>query len=299
MEGIGVKQSALKALVMGTHAVMLSHCRHRLPRQRAPKNRLQMRADRRCATTLDNAPMTHPPSQTLTRQAVAPHILAFDVFGTVVDWHSGIAREVRALQPGVDGDAFALAWRAGYQPAMRRVMSGELGWTLIDDLHRLILDGILDQFGLSHLSDAQKQHLNKAWHRLDPWPDVVAGLTRLKQKHTICTLSNGNIGLLTNMAKHGGLPWDCILSAEVFRAYKPAPATYLGVAKIFDVAPEQVMLVAAHQDDLAAARACGLQTAYIERPFEFGQAKPKDVSPDPANTFHAQDMLALADQLGC
>ena len=243
--------------------------------------------------------MTYPPLQTPARQAVAPQILAFDVFGTVVDWHSGIAREVRALQPGVDGDAFALAWRAGYQPAMRRVMSGELGWTLIDDLHRLILDGILDQFGLGHLSDAQKQHLNKAWHRLDPWPDVVAGLTRLKQKHTICTLSNGNIGLLTNMAKHGGLPWDCILSAEVFRAYKPAPATYLGVAKVFDVAPGQVMLVAAHQDDLVAARACGLQTAYIERPFEFGQAQPKDVSPNPANTFHAQDLLALADQLGC
>ena len=225
-------------------------------------------------------------------------ILAFDVFGTVVDWHSGIAREVRELQPGIDSDAFALAWRAGYQPAMRRVMSGELGWTLIDDLHRLILDGIVNQFGLGNLSEAQKQHLNKAWHRLDPWPDVVAGLTRLKRKHTICTLSNGNIGLLTHMAKHGGLPWDCILSAEVFRAYKPDPATYLGVARVFDVSPEQVMLVAAHQDDLAAARACGLKTAYIERPFEFGQTKPKDVSQRAANTLHARDFLALADQLG-
>ena len=231
-----------------------------------------------------------------------PQILCFDVFGTVVDWHSSIAREVRAVDPGVDGEAFALAWRAGYQPAMRRVMSGELGWTLIDDLHRMILDGILEQFGLlglKGLSEAQKQHLNKAWHRLDPWPDVVAGLTRLKQKHTICTLSNGNIGLLTNMAKRAGLPWDCILSAEVFRAYKPAPATYLGAAKVFDVPPGQVMLVAAHQDDLAAARACGLQTAYIERPLEFGLAQPKDVSPDAANTLHAKDMLALADQLGC
>ena len=232
-------------------------------------------------------------------QRASPHILAFDVFGTVVDWHSGIAREVRALRPDVDGDAFALAWRAGYQPAMRRVMSGELGWTLIDDLHRLILDGILGQFGLSDLTEPQRRHLNKAWHRLDPWPDVVAGLTRLKQKHIICTLSNGNIGLLADMAKRGGLPWDCILSAEVFRAYKPDPATYLGVATVFDVAPGQVMLVAAHQDDLAAARACGLQTAYIERVFEFGQAKPKDVSPDAANTRHAKDLLALADQLGC
>ncbi len=236
---------------------------------------------------------------TLTPRLRAPHVLAFDIFGTVVDWHSGIAREVQALRPDVDGDAFALAWRAGYQPAMRRVMSGELGWTLIDDLHRLILDGILGQFGLSDLSEPDKQHLNKAWHRLDPLPDVVAGLTRIKQKHIICTLSNGNIGLLTDMAKRGGLPWDCILSAEVFRAYKPAPTTYLGVAKVFDVAPSQVMLVAAHQDDLAAARACGLQTAYIERVFEFGQAKAKDVSPDAANTRHAKDLLALADQLGC
>ena len=228
-----------------------------------------------------------------------PHILAFDVFGTVVDWHSGIAAEVQALRPAVDGDAFALAWRAGYQPAMRRVMSGELGWTLIDALHRLILDPLLPRFGLGDLSEAERQHLNRAWHRLDPWPDVLAGLQRLKTRHTLCTLSNGNLGLLTNMAKRAKLPWDCILSAEVFRAYKPDPATYLGVARVFDLAPSQVMLVAAHQDDLAAARACGLQTAYIERPAEFGQAQPKDISPDPANTLHAKDFQALADQLGC
>nr|MDP2190756.1 haloacid dehalogenase type II [Rhodoferax sp.] len=226
-------------------------------------------------------------------------VLAFDVFGTVVDWHSGIAREVQALCPGVDGSEFALAWRTGYQPAMRRVMSGELGWTLIDDLHRLILEQILEKFGLTDLTETQKQHLNKAWHRLDPWPDVVAGLTRLKSRHTICTLSNGNIGLLTHMAKRAALPWDCILSAEVFRAYKPDPATYLGVARVFNLAPAEVMLVAAHQDDLAAARACGLQTAYIERPAEFGSAHPKDISPNLANTWHAKDLLALADNLGC
>ena len=226
-------------------------------------------------------------------------VLAFDIFGTVVDWHSGIAREVQALRPEVDGGEFALAWRAGYQPAMRRVMSGELGWTLIDDLHRLILDGILGRFGLADLTETQKQHLNKAWHRLDPWPDAVAGLTRLKSRYTICTLSNGNIGLLTNMAKRAGLPWDCVLSAEVFRAYKPDPATYLGVARVFDLSAAEVMLVAAHQDDLAAARACGLQTAYIERPAEFGAARLKDISPDPANTFHAKNLRALAEQLGC
>lgn len=226
-------------------------------------------------------------------------VLAFDIFGTVVDWHTGIAREVQALRPDVDGGAFALAWRAGYQPAMRRVRSGELGWTLLDDLHRLILDDILEKFGVTDLTETQKQQLNKAWHRLDPWPDVVAGLTRLKSRHTICTLSNGNIGLLTNMAKRADLPWDCTLSAEVFRVYKPDPATYLGVARVFDVAPADVMLVAAHQDDLAGARACGLQTAYIERPAEFGLAHPKDVSPDPANTWHASDLLALADLLRC
>lgn len=229
---------------------------------------------------------------------LAPRVLAFDVFGTVVDWHGSIRREVaQALGPRVDAGAFALAWRAGYQPAMRRVMSGELGWTLLDDLHRMILDQLLAQFGVHELGEAEKLHLNKAWHRLDPWPDVVQGLVRLKQRYLICTLSNGNIGLLTQMAKHGGLPWDCILSAEVFKAYKPDPATYLGVARVFDLAPTAVMLVAAHQDDLAAARACGLQTAYVERPAEFGADRLKDVSPDPANTLHARNFLDLADQL--
>ena len=235
---------------------------------------------------------------------VLAKVLAFDIFGTVVDWHGSIAKEINAMgwqAKGlqVDGGEFALAWRAGYQPAMQRVMSGELGWTLIDDLHRMILDEILVKFNITHLSEAQKRHLNKVWHRLEAWPDSVAGLTRLKRKFTICSLSNGNLGLLTNMAKRAGLPWDCILSAEVFRAYKPHPSTYLGVAKVFDVAPGEVMLVAAHQDDLAAARQCGLQSAYIERPHEFGRQQPKDVSPMAANTWHAKDLLALADQLGC
>jgi 2-haloacid dehalogenase len=228
-----------------------------------------------------------------------PKILAFDIFGTVVDWHGSIVRELEALYPQVDGNAFALAWRAGYQPAMQRVRSGELGWVRIDELNRMILDAMLPTFGLEHLSEAERQHLNRVWHRLEAWPDSVAGLLRLKTRYTLCTLSNGNIGLLTNMAKRAGLPWDCILSAEVFRAYKPDPATYLGVAKVFDVAPEQVMLCAAHHDDLAAARACGLQTAYIERPLEFGAAQVKDVSPQDGNDVHARDVLQLADWLGC
>jgi 2-haloacid dehalogenase len=226
-------------------------------------------------------------------------VLAFDIFGTVVDWHGSIVKEVSALYPQVDANAFALAWRAGYQPAMSRVRSGELGWTRIDELHRLILDDLLPRFGLQHLSETERAHLNRVWHRLDAWPDTVEGLTRLKRKYTICSLSNGNLGLLTNMAKRAGLPWDCVLSAEVFKAYKPDPATYLGVANVFDVKPSEVMLCAAHHEDLAAARACGLGTAYIERPFEFGSAQPKDVSPQAGNDFHAKNIHHLADLLGC
>ena len=227
-----------------------------------------------------------------------PAVLAFDVFGTVVDWHGSIVREMRALHPQVDADAFALAWRAGYQPAMQRVRSGEIGWTSIDALHRSILDTLLPRFGLAHLDEAARRELNRVWHRLDPWPDTVAGLTRLKARYAICTLSNGNLGLLADMAKRAALPWDLILSAEVFRAYKPDPAAYLGVAQVFDVRPDEVMLVAAHHDDLAAARACGLATAYVERPLEFGAAHVKDVSPVPENTLHARDFGHLADLLG-
>lgn len=228
-----------------------------------------------------------------------PRVLAFDIFGTVVDWHGSIAREVDAMGLGVDGGEFALAWRAGYQPAMQRVRSGELGWTRIDELHRMILDEVLSHFGIMSLDEAQKRHLNRAWHRLDPWPDSVEGVTRLKSRFIVTTLSNGNIGLLTDMAKRAGLPWDCVLSAEVFRAYKPDRAAYLGVASTFDLDPSEVMLVAAHHDDLAGARACGLLTAYIERPLEFGAAKPKDVSPRPENTLHCRSMADLAQKMGC
>ncbi len=240
----------------------------------------------------------HPPSSVEELKA-STRVLAFDIFGTVVDWHGSIMREVQTLYPTVDANAFALAWRAGYQPAMARVRSGELGWTRIDELHRLILETLLPQFGLTHLSEAERVHLNRVWHRLDAWSDSVAGLARLKKKYTICSLSNGNIGLLTHMAKRAGLPWDCVLSAEVFRAYKPDPATYLGVAQVFDLQAHAVMLCAAHHDDLQAARACGLRTAYIERPFEFGVSQLKAVSPQPGNDLHARDIHALADLLGC
>lgn len=226
-------------------------------------------------------------------------VLAFDVFGTVVDWHGSIVREVSALGLPVDPVDFASAWRNGYRPAMARVRSGELPWTRIDDLHRMILDQVLVDFGITSLSEEQKRDLNLVWHRLAGWPDSVSGLTRLKRKFTIVTLSNGNLGLLADMAKNAGLPWDLILSAEVFRHYKPDPETYLGVGQTFDLAPEQTMLVASHKDDLVAAHALGLKTAFIERPAEFG---PKKVNPDLERvgwtTFHATDFNQLADQLG-
>ncbi len=225
----------------------------------------------------------------------APKILAFDVFGTVVDWHGSICREAETMMPGLDGAAFANAWRAGYKPAMAEVRSGQLGWTRIDDLHRRILDRILPEFGQG-LPQAQRQQLNLAWHRLAPWPDAVEGLARLKSRFTIVTLSNGNLGLLANMAKHAGLPWDLILSAEVFRHYKPDPEAYLGVAEVFAVQPEEVMLVATHEDDLEAAQQCGLQTAYVHRPAEYGALR-KPVGDLARFTLEAADFIALDAQL--
>jgi 2-haloacid dehalogenase len=233
----------------------------------------------------------------MTKQA---KVLAFDVFGTVVDWHGSIAAEVKKLKLSLDPDEFATAWRKGYKPAMARVRSGQLPWTKIDDLHRLILNDILKEFNVTTLSEAQIHDLNLVWHRLTPWADTVAGLTRLKSKFIIVTLSNGNLGLLAEMAKNAGLPWDLILSAEVFRHYKPDPETYLGVADIFDVCPDQVMLVAAHKDDLISAQACGLQTAFIERPLEFGpKVIREDLHREGFTTHHAKDLNDLATQLGC
>lgn len=228
-----------------------------------------------------------------------PTVLAFDVFGTVVDWHGSIVREVAGLNLGVDAVDFASAWRNGYRPAMARVRSGELPWTRIDELHRMILDRVLQDFGITALSEAQKRELNLVWHRLAPWPDSVSGLIRLKRQFTIVTLSNGNLGLLADMAKHAGLPWDLILSAEVFHHYKPDPETYLGVGRTFDLPPEQTMLVAAHKDDLEAAHKLGLQTAFIERPTEFGPKHQRsDLNREIWTTYHATDFNQLADQLG-
>ena len=234
-------------------------------------------------------------------RAPAVKALAFDVFGTVVDWRGSIIREGRALgrrrKLKVDWAAFADAWRGGYRPAMARVRSGELPWTKIDDLHRMILDGLLEPFGLRGLPEQEIDHLNRAWHRLSPWRDARAGLAKLKRRHVIATLSNGNVALLVNMAKHAKLPWDCILSAEVMRHYKPDPETYLGAADLLGLAPHELMMVAAHKDDLHAARACGLKTAYVTRPREYGPGVKVDVSREPAFDVHARDFNDLARQL--
>jgi 2-haloacid dehalogenase len=227
-----------------------------------------------------------------------PKVIAFDIFGTVVDWHGSISAEVQKLNLPVDTNAFATAWRNGYQPAMARVRSGELPWTKIDALHRMILDDILNDFAITSLKESEKQDLNLVWHRLNPWPDTVRGLTQLKSQFTIVTLSNGNLSLLAHMAKHGSLPWDLILSAEVFKHYKPDPETYLGVAEIFDLQPHEVMLAAAHKDDLLAAHHCGLQTAFIERPFEYGHDHIRqDLHHESFTNYHAKDILDLAAQL--
>ena len=228
--------------------------------------------------------------------------LVFDVFGTVVDWRGSLIREGRAFGQekhlDIDWAAFADAWRAGYQPAMHKVRTGKLPWMNIDQLHRLILDDLIQQFGLRGLKEADKDHLNRAWHRLSPWPDSVRGLKRLKRKFIISTLSNGNVALLTNMAKNAGLPWDCVISAELFKHYKPDPESYLGAASMLGLKPNEVMLVAAHKDDLRAAKGCGLKTAFITRPREFNPKVTPDLTPDSAFNYHAENFLDLADQVG-
>jgi 2-haloacid dehalogenase len=229
-----------------------------------------------------------------------PQALAFDVFGTVVDWRSSIIRELEAFgrKHGLQQDwpSFADKWRAGYVPAMDRVRRGELPWMKIDDLHRMILDGLIHAAGIS-VSDDEVDYLNRSWHRLDPWPDTVRGLTRLKERFLITTLSNGNVSLLTNMAKRAGLPWDCVISAELFHHYKPDPQAYLGCAELLDVPPDHLMLVAAHPGDLRAARGAGLMTGYVARPLEYGPVQqPHRIEADEFD-FTATDLLDLADKL--
>ena len=229
--------------------------------------------------------------------------LTFDVFGTVVDWRASLIREGEALGRAkgltVDWPRFADAWRGLYQPALERVRSGAQPWTKLDDLHRASLDRLLVDFGITGLSEAEIDELNRAWHRLDPWPDAVPGLTRLRTRYVLATLSNGNVALMVNMAKRAGLPWDAILGAEVARAYKPQPECYLTTAALLGLAPEQCLMVAAHNGDLVAASKCGLRTAFVPRPAEHGPGQTRDVRAERDWDFVARDFVELAGQLRC
>jgi len=230
--------------------------------------------------------------------------LVFDVFGTVVDWRSGVAREAAPFlqrhAPEIQAEALTDAWRRHYAPAMMAVMSGQRPFVRLDVLHRENLLTALAEFGVDtgRIAAAELDELNLAWHRLDPWPDSIPGLTRLKKRFIIAPLSNGNIRLMLDMAKRAGLPWDAILGAEVAQAYKPAPEAYLRTAEALMLQPEQVCLVAAHNSDLAAARRCGLRTAYIPRPAEHGPNPPLDPAPVEDWDIVADSMETLAERLG-
>lgn len=239
----------------------------------------------------------------LNPEPVLLRALLFDVFGTVVDWRSSIAREVQAAlashSASVDSEVFADRWRALYQPAMSRVRSGKIEFVPLDKLHRENLDQVLAEFSVDHLSESEKVQLNLAWHKLDAWPDAAAGLERLKSRYIIGTLSNGNIALIVNMAKYAGLPWDVVLGAEVARAYKPQSQAYLGSAQALGLTPAECMLVAAHNDDLKAAAQCGFRTAFVERPFEHGPDQTTDRTADGDYDYVALDFVDLARQLRC
>lgn len=228
--------------------------------------------------------------------------LLFDVFGTVVDWRTGVAREAKAFFDergiAVDASAFADAWRAKYQPAMERVRTGSRGYLPLDVLHRENLDATLADFGLSASVDpAACANLNRAWEKLPPWPDSVMGLTRLKSGYAIAPCSNGSIAMMTWLARHGGLPWDTVLGAEIARAYKPQPAVYLASASALGLVPAEAMMVAAHNSDLAAARAAGLKTAFVPRPSEHGPGQTADLEPDSDWDVMASDFNDLARKL--
>ena len=228
--------------------------------------------------------------------------LVFDVFGTLVDWRSGVAREARAALgargPSIDGEAFADAWRAQYQPVMEEVRSGRLPFSRLDELHRRGLDRVLRDFGLDAVDEATRAGLNLAWHRLDAWPDVGPGLARLRRRFRLAPCSNGNIALMVDLARRNGWHWDAVLGAELARDYKPKPVVYLSAAAAFDLDPAQVLMVAAHSSDLAAAAAVGLRTAFIARPDEHGPGRGEQRAGVEVD-WSAGSLTALADLLGC
>jgi 2-haloacid dehalogenase len=229
--------------------------------------------------------------------------LTFDVFGTVVDWRNSLIREGEELggRRGlrVDWAKFADAWRGLYQPQLDRVRTGQVPWTVLDTLHRQALDRLLVDFEITGLSEAEIDHFNRAWHRLDPWPDTVAGLQRLKRRFILATLSNGNVALIVNMARRAGLPWDAVLGAEVARHYKPQPEAYLTTAAMLGLRPEQCMMVAAHNGDLGAAASAGLRTAFVVRPTEHGPGQTSDLKATRDWDVVADSFVDLAGRLGC
>ena len=231
-----------------------------------------------------------------------PKVIVFDTFGSVVDWRGSLIADLTGYGEarGLVGDWTALvdAWRASYHPSMDRVRKGELPWTKLDALHRTSLDRLVAEFGIKGLTEADLVHINFGWHRLNGWKDSIAGLTRLKSKYIIGPLSNGNVSLLLNMAKFAGIPWDMIFGSDLFGHFKPDPETYLGVAKLMDLDPGEVMMAAAHNNDLAAARKCGLMTAFWPRPGEYGPHQKLDYAADRDWDIVAADIEDLATQLG-
>jgi len=222
-----------------------------------------------------------------------------------VDWRTSVSRDLEAFAreravAGIDWLEFAVEWRKLYQPSMEEVRSGRRAWTILDLLHRESLEKLLERYGIAGLTEADIDHMSRAWHRLDPWPDVVEGLTRLKRRVIIAPCSNGNIALIVNMAKRAGLPWDCVLGAETARAYKPMPQAYLASCAQLGLPAAQVMMVAAHNADLHAAKAQGLATAFVARPTEHGPGQRTDLAPDAACVdVAARDFVELARKLGC
>jgi len=228
--------------------------------------------------------------------------LVFDVFGTVVDWRSGVVRAGRRLgdcAEHVDWAAFADAWREEYGPSLDRVRQGEIPWRDLDALHRESLEELLDRFGVEGLTESEVVRLNRVWHRLDPWPDAVPGLRRLKPHYVVAPLSNGHVRLLTDMAKRAGIPWDLVLSAELAGHYKPDEEVYLTAVDLLDLDPGDVMMVAAHESDLDASRDAGLHTAYVHRPLEWGpdEADSAEKPDESAYDVVADDFVELAERL--
>ena len=228
--------------------------------------------------------------------------LTFDTFGTVVDWRASIINDFRAFGRrtgiAIDWEAFVDEWKTCYRPGMDAVRSGRWPWTTVDAIYRAKLDEILPRYGMVGLAENDKAHLNRVWHRLNPWPDAVAGLRRLKQKYVISPLSNGDVSCLVNMARHAGLPWDVILCAEIFRHYKPDREAYLGAIELLGCRPHEVMMIAAHNYDLRAARSHGIRTGFVPRPTEYGAAQTTDLTAEDDWDVVARDFGELATRLG-